>query len=88
MVVAAAAFATPDAVPADSPDMDSADDAASDSPDMDSSAPDAIDAGLGIACFCAYATPCKFLSPSSQCYPVEVTEVLASAPGSQYVTTT
>lgn len=88
MVVAAAAVALADAVPADCPDMDSAEDATPDSPYMDSSAPDAIDAGLGIARVCAYATPCKFLSPSSQCYPVEDSDVLASAPVSQYVTAT
>ena len=55
---------------------------------MDSSASDAIDAGLGIARVCAYATQCKCLSPSSQGYPVEDSDVLASAPVSQYVTAT
>jgi len=49
MVVAAAAVALAYAVPADSPDMDSAEDATPDSPYMDSSAPDAIDAELCIA---------------------------------------
>ena len=68
--------------------MDSSEYATPDSPDMDSSAPDAIDAGLGIARVCAYATPCKCLSQSSQRYPVEATEVLTYAPGSQYVTAT